>query len=196
MGTARPRAGQVLRRRATAAFGAAGLAAVLGSCGAVRPTPVALQALPSPAEQPPPVVVQPQSRATYKSIVTPAELPFMWPPDSLLGDTMAVRHFQAGRLAGRVHLRGAGRRASPVAPPLPLALRPSPPASLARANAAYSLGFERQFTRDRATLGAGAETGIAGLGIAAGAVAIIAAILVTMTAVNDVAGAVFYRGSP
>ncbi|MBC7447517.1 MAG: hypothetical protein H7330_05605 [Hymenobacteraceae bacterium] len=104
-------------------------------------------------------------------------------PDSLVGDTMATRHFEAGRQAGHTHFRVAKRPVATLPPALPVALAPMEGTLRQRAEAAYALGFKNQIARERADRNdvIGGATGIS-----CGVALIVAAVISTLYVLNSI----------
>lgn len=84
-------------------------------------------------------------------------------PDSIQNNALSSHYFEQGRYLGQAAFRN-GSKGSWPAPALTANLLPDAPDARERADAAYRLGYRRQFERDRATR-ADVIGGVLGIGL-------------------------------
>ncbi len=146
-GVRRPKVGGGCGRGPTLA-GVAVLATLLSGCVTTAPVPSALTAGVALSDS---VSATSLPSATVRSAYngrTRPKLPSMPLPDPFRRDSMARRHFEAGRRAAHAFSHQAVTVGRPVAPKLPASLMPPQPALRARAESAFAMGFERQVDQD------------------------------------------------
>lgn len=147
MGVRRPRVGRARGRGPTLA-GVAVLVTLFSGCATTaRPLQVTTTEnapLGSISPISPPSVTVP---STYCGQAQ-SRRPFLQLSASLRGDATTQRHFKAGRRAAHAFAHQAVTMGRPVAPKLPAELVPLQPELRARAETAYTLGFNHQVDLD------------------------------------------------